>query len=118
MCKKFVEGSLCDQCKPGFFNLSTANSDGCDPCSCHPAGSVSGLCSSSDGQCDCKETANPELAGKRCVSIVLWASMHCKYNEVCWNVNISIWVGFYTWNIDINGKKLSYEWLLRTKEMV
>ncbi|XP_075331347.1 basement membrane-specific heparan sulfate proteoglycan core protein isoform X3 [Odontesthes bonariensis] len=33
-CKNNVAGALCDECKPGFFHLSEANSDGCLPCFC------------------------------------------------------------------------------------
>uniref|UniRef100_A0A665UZU7 Heparan sulfate proteoglycan 2 n=1 Tax=Echeneis naucrates TaxID=173247 RepID=A0A665UZU7_ECHNA len=33
-CKNNVAGDLCDECKPGFFHLSEANSEGCLRCFC------------------------------------------------------------------------------------
>nr|XP_020441243.1 basement membrane-specific heparan sulfate proteoglycan core protein isoform X3 [Monopterus albus] len=33
-CKNNVAGALCDECKPGFFHLSEANSEGCLRCFC------------------------------------------------------------------------------------
>lgn len=28
-CKENVEGHICDQCKPGFYDLTKDNADGC-----------------------------------------------------------------------------------------
>ncbi len=55
-CKSNVQGLTCNQCRPGFSNLSTLNPDGCGSCSCNPAGTFNGqdTCDSSDGQCLCK----------------------------------------------------------------
>ncbi|KAK7884903.1 hypothetical protein WMY93_028026 [Mugilogobius chulae] len=33
-CKNNVAGTLCDECKPGFFHLSEANPEGCLQCFC------------------------------------------------------------------------------------
>ncbi|XP_069382460.1 basement membrane-specific heparan sulfate proteoglycan core protein isoform X25 [Paralichthys olivaceus] len=33
-CKNNVAGAVCDECKPGFFHLSEANSEGCLRCFC------------------------------------------------------------------------------------
>lgn len=53
-CKAGVTGLKCDQCLPGFYNLS---SSGCDPCQCDSVGVLSssgGICDQSTGQCQCK----------------------------------------------------------------
>ncbi|XP_012576653.1 PREDICTED: laminin subunit gamma-3 [Condylura cristata] len=34
-CKENVEGSLCDRCRPGTFNLQPLNPAGCSSCFCH-----------------------------------------------------------------------------------
>ncbi|XP_035226040.1 basement membrane-specific heparan sulfate proteoglycan core protein-like isoform X3 [Stegodyphus dumicola] len=43
-CKSNVQGSSCNQCKEGFFNLETRNPEGCAPCFCF---GVTRQCSSS-----------------------------------------------------------------------
>jgi len=44
------------------FELIEHPAMGCDPCHCHPEGSESGLCDSTDGQCLCK----PRYGGQKC----------------------------------------------------
>lgn len=55
-------GSKCDECKPG----STAQGQGCKPCDCNLAGSLSGegvpLCDPVSGACSCKE----RVEGAKC----------------------------------------------------
>ena len=34
-CKKNVEGKQCQDCKPGYFNIDTADEVGCGPCFCY-----------------------------------------------------------------------------------
>uniref|UniRef100_A0A7M6DNL5 Uncharacterized protein n=2 Tax=Clytia hemisphaerica TaxID=252671 RepID=A0A7M6DNL5_9CNID len=55
-CKSNVEGSKCDQCSQGFFNLTKENNQGCQECDCFVAGTVNGdiACSRDQGQCICK----------------------------------------------------------------
>ncbi|CAL1527731.1 unnamed protein product, partial [Lymnaea stagnalis] len=56
-CKSNVNGSKCDVCKTGFYNLQQNNPDGCSACECATAGTVgaSSIClSDSTGQCTCK----------------------------------------------------------------
>ena len=54
LCKENVEGEQCDRCKPGFFNFSAENADGCQPCNCHLDGSVTvDSCDPESGQCEC-----------------------------------------------------------------
>ena len=53
-CEAGVSGLKCDQCLPGFYNLS---SSGCDPCQCNSVGMLSssgGKCDQLTGQCQCK----------------------------------------------------------------
>ncbi|KAI1284885.1 Laminin subunit alpha-2 [Halotydeus destructor] len=37
MCKAGVTGRYCDECKPGYYNLDFANSEGCSQCFCFGA---------------------------------------------------------------------------------
>ncbi|GFR82556.1 usherin [Elysia marginata] len=53
-CKANVQGLRCDECKNGFFSLTSANPDGCTACNCNPVGSTSIFCNPNDGQCLCK----------------------------------------------------------------
>ena len=53
-CKRNVFGKQCDQCKIGFYNL-TSQPDGCQACSCHEAGSLSITCDVDSGQCNCRD---------------------------------------------------------------
>ncbi|XP_052767673.1 usherin-like isoform X2 [Mya arenaria] len=55
-CKQNVEGRRCDMCRPGFYNLTLDNPQGCQNCDCHPTGSQDGnvTCSTAEGQCVCK----------------------------------------------------------------
>ncbi|XP_067931597.1 laminin subunit alpha-like [Watersipora subatra] len=68
-CKKNVEGHICDQCKPGFYNLATDNPDGCQPCSCYLPGTLLGdnMCDPVTGQCLCKVNVNSEFC-QECVA--------------------------------------------------
>ena len=63
LCKDNVEGDRCDRCKPGFFNLSSENADGCQPCDCNPEGSMTvDTCDLQSGQCECVMG----VGGRRC----------------------------------------------------
>ncbi|KAI6646731.1 Laminin beta/gamma [Oopsacas minuta] len=53
-CKANVFGRQCNQCKIGFYNLSSQQ-DGCQACACNEAGSLSITCESDNGQCSCKQ---------------------------------------------------------------
>ena len=37
-CKTNVQTRTCDECKVGFFNLSSSNMEGCQPCDCYTDG--------------------------------------------------------------------------------
>lgn len=37
-CKRYVIGVNCNQCQPGYFNISLSNPVGCQPCKCFPNG--------------------------------------------------------------------------------
>ncbi|KAH8324869.1 hypothetical protein KR074_009874 [Drosophila pseudoananassae] len=58
-CRGNTEGWHCERCKMGYWGDPAV---GCDQCSCHPEGSESGLCDSTDGQCLCR----PRYAGQKC----------------------------------------------------
>ncbi|XP_038046618.1 laminin subunit gamma-1-like isoform X2 [Patiria miniata] len=62
ICKSNVEGSRCDTCKAGSYNLDTANPDGCSLCSCDIGASLSGQCDGTTGACTCR----PNIAGRAC----------------------------------------------------
>uniref|UniRef100_A0A914D0E1 Uncharacterized protein n=1 Tax=Acrobeloides nanus TaxID=290746 RepID=A0A914D0E1_9BILA len=59
-CQPNVIGLHCDQCKPGFFNLTSGS--GCQDCNCVPLGSINGTCDLISGQCQCKQG----VTGLRC----------------------------------------------------
>ena len=53
-CKTNVGGLQCDRCSPGYYNLSSTDSDGCQPCNCQSGTSVSEhMCDGVSGQCLC-----------------------------------------------------------------
>nr|XP_022901153.1 laminin subunit beta-1 isoform X1 [Onthophagus taurus]XP_022901154.1 laminin subunit beta-1 isoform X1 [Onthophagus taurus] len=54
-CKTNVEGRRCDQCKNGFWNFTSENPDGCQPCTCSTLGTVDNQgCDVDTGECTCK----------------------------------------------------------------
>ncbi|XP_071488640.1 laminin subunit alpha-1-like [Diadema antillarum] len=64
-CKVNVQGSKCNECRDGFYDLTDANTNGCLGCDCFLDGTMNGsnICSKdSSGQCPCK--AN--VGGRRC----------------------------------------------------
>ncbi|KAF6301811.1 laminin subunit beta 4 [Rhinolophus ferrumequinum] len=63
LCKENVEGAKCDQCKPNYFGLNASDPMGCQPCTCHPVGSLPlSTCDVDTGQCLCQ----PLATGPRC----------------------------------------------------
>ena len=68
-CKAFVTGRACDQCITTYYNLSSSNSGGCQPCLCNLMGTVgsTAVCDTSSGQCPCK----PNVMGRDCSSCVI-----------------------------------------------
>lgn len=58
-CKTGVTGSRCDQCLPGFTDLSES---GCSECSCNSDGSRDNVCDPVTGQCSCL----PNVVGVAC----------------------------------------------------
>ncbi|BFY99968.1 hypothetical protein BsWGS_03008 [Bradybaena similaris] len=63
-CKERVMGKICDECKPGFWNLDRNNHLGCEECECFKAGTLTGVnkCDLNTGQCVCK----PNVGGQDC----------------------------------------------------
>ncbi|XP_075709792.1 laminin subunit beta-3 [Rhinoderma darwinii] len=63
ICKENIGGERCDQCKPGYYQLSAANPQGCTKCDCNPQGTERDqTCDSETGQCRCL----PNVIGLRC----------------------------------------------------
>ncbi|XP_006882698.1 PREDICTED: laminin subunit beta-4 [Elephantulus edwardii] len=55
LCKENVEGTKCDQCKPNHYGLSAQDPLGCQPCNCHPLGTLPfSTCDVDTGQCLCQ----------------------------------------------------------------
>lgn len=52
-CLPHVEGSECNQCTEGFWDITSG--DGCSACGCDPAGSDGVTCNQLDGQCQCND---------------------------------------------------------------
>uniref|UniRef100_A0A7N6FHB8 Laminin subunit alpha 3 n=1 Tax=Anabas testudineus TaxID=64144 RepID=A0A7N6FHB8_ANATE len=54
-----VEGTLCNRCKPLYWNLAADNPGGCVECQCDLKGTLSGVgeCEQKTGQCHCKPNA-------------------------------------------------------------
>lgn len=61
-CKENVMGLKCDQCINVTTGLTALNEDGCSPCDCNVNGSLSSVCHTSTGACQCK----PGIGGVRC----------------------------------------------------
>lgn len=62
-CKTNVKGRRCDQCIEGFWNFTSENPDGCEPCTCNILGTVNNLgCNVYTGECTCKRF----VTGKDC----------------------------------------------------
>lgn len=54
-CKTHVKGRRCDICREGYWNLTEANLDGCEQCTCNIEGTVNNLgCNFYSGECTCK----------------------------------------------------------------
>ena len=64
-CKQNVQGSDCDECKPGFFSLQSSNSQGCASCLCNTLGTdtTGDICDMVTGECDCVSPATGMLFG-------------------------------------------------------
>ncbi|XP_051549881.1 laminin subunit beta-3 [Myxocyprinus asiaticus] len=66
VCKAYVEGARCDQCKAGYYNLNANNPFGCSKCVCSSVGTVSSVCDQLTGQCVCRSHMEG-LSCDRCV---------------------------------------------------
>eukprot|EP00117_Sycon_ciliatum_P032228 scpid2548/ scgid25039/ Laminin subunit beta-2; Laminin chain B3; Laminin-11 subunit beta; Laminin-14 subunit beta; Laminin-15 subunit beta; Laminin-3 subunit beta; Laminin-4 subunit beta; Laminin-7 subunit beta; Laminin-9 subunit beta; S-laminin subunit beta len=65
-CKDNTEGLRCNTCKDGFFNLTSGNTAGCEPCACVLGYSTHNTCDAVTGQCLCR----PGFTGRRCESVI------------------------------------------------
>ncbi|XP_062863133.1 usherin [Trichomycterus rosablanca] len=54
-CKSNVIGPTCDRCDYGYKFLNRTNPSGCEPCSCHPHGSLHQFCNPLTGLCECRD---------------------------------------------------------------
>ncbi|XP_051546192.1 laminin subunit beta-4 isoform X1 [Myxocyprinus asiaticus] len=61
ICEHFAYGPQCDQCLPGYWGLGNTVY-GCIPCDCDIGGALRTLCSSENGQCECR----PNMVGLGC----------------------------------------------------
>ncbi|XP_050698804.1 laminin subunit gamma-1-like isoform X2 [Eriocheir sinensis] len=59
-CKAHVTSLKCNECEPGYWNLTSGR--GCDPCSCDPIGALNNTCNVNTGQCFCREG----VTGQKC----------------------------------------------------
>ena len=67
-CKANVQGRICDQCKPLYWNLQQWNPTGCEDCGCNRPGTIGslGVCDIVDGQCACKAYVNGDRTCNEC----------------------------------------------------
>ncbi|KAL0280200.1 UNVERIFIED_CONTAM: hypothetical protein PYX00_001570 [Menopon gallinae] len=63
-CKPRVQGRICNECRPLYWNLRPGNPEGCEDCDCHLPGVIGGIteCDTQSGQCACK----PGVEARRC----------------------------------------------------
>ncbi|KAK6627792.1 hypothetical protein RUM44_010271 [Polyplax serrata] len=63
-CKPRVQGRICNECRPLYWNLKQWNPEGCEDCDCHTPGVLGGIgeCDLHSGQCICK----PGVQSRRC----------------------------------------------------
>uniref|UniRef100_U3K696 Laminin subunit beta 4 n=1 Tax=Ficedula albicollis TaxID=59894 RepID=U3K696_FICAL len=62
-CKENVEGARCDRCRANYYGLSGSDPLGCQPCNCHPLGSLPfSICDPATGECLCQRFTT----GQRC----------------------------------------------------
>ncbi|XP_042733401.1 laminin subunit alpha-2 isoform X5 [Lagopus leucura] len=61
ICKSGTTGQYCERCADGYFG-DALDARNCQPCHCHVNGSISEICDSQTGQCECK----PNVIGRRC----------------------------------------------------
>uniref|UniRef100_A0A8C3XY43 Laminin subunit beta 4 n=1 Tax=Catharus ustulatus TaxID=91951 RepID=A0A8C3XY43_CATUS len=62
-CKENVEGARCDKCRANYYGLSSSDPLGCQPCNCHPLGSLPfSICDPATGECLCQRFTT----GQRC----------------------------------------------------
>ncbi|XP_074846691.1 laminin subunit alpha-2 isoform X2 [Carettochelys insculpta] len=61
ICKRGITGQYCEKCVDGYFGNALGPKN-CQPCHCNTNGSLSELCNSQTGQCECK----PNVVGRRC----------------------------------------------------
>ncbi|ETN73227.1 laminin EGF-like protein [Necator americanus] len=59
-CRDNVDGTMCEKCADGFFNITSGT--GCQACECDPLGSDGDICDLHSGQCVCK----PGVTGLKC----------------------------------------------------
>lgn len=63
ICKTYVSGRRCDQCKEGYWNLQDDNPNGCEACTCNPMGTLENFgCNQETGACTCKRY----VTGRNC----------------------------------------------------
>ncbi|XP_010705705.1 laminin subunit alpha-2-like [Meleagris gallopavo] len=61
ICKSGTTGQYCERCADGYFG-DALDARNCQPCHCHVNGSISEICDSQTGQCECK----PNVIGRQC----------------------------------------------------
>lgn len=66
LCKAYVTNKQCDECRDGYFNLTSQNQYGCHDCLCDLGASVSLACNKTSGICSCHV---PQIYGEKCRQI-------------------------------------------------
>ncbi|XP_071452213.1 laminin subunit alpha-2-like [Hetaerina americana] len=87
LCKPNVAGRACDQCRPGYWGLSSGR--GCRKCSCDTLGSSSGggsvrvECDPETGRCACKPGVGGSTCNRCLPGFYGFSEQGCKPCEPC-----------------------------------
>ena len=54
-CRPNVAGKKCDTCRPGYYQATSNDTEGCRPCNCNAGGALGSECNMLTGQCRCKQ---------------------------------------------------------------
>lgn len=75
-CKYGYKGTYCELCEVGFYGNPNVDGGYCQPCACHPYGSLNAYCHNVTGECECRDG----VEGRDCS---VCRPRHAFINRVC-----------------------------------